>query len=111
MFVQFKQAASFLGKDYSKGIHEVPEGVLKHAFFLKMAEAGLVFEVNPAKAETPESLHERQKKLSEKLAKKAEAAIAADEEVKASEPEEMEEPFEMDSEQEEKPAKSKSKKR
>lgn len=43
----FKQAASFgPGLSYSKGVHRVPESVLRHAYFQKLLKAGHVVEAS-----------------------------------------------------------------
>lgn len=84
----FKQAASFgPGLSFSKGIHRVSDGVLKHPYFQKLLKAGLVVEA--AKGATgssvPLSQVEQQKKAidSSKAQASQKLAKAAEEDAKA----------------------------
>jgi hypothetical protein len=79
MRLQFKQSVCFHGKDYHKGIHEVPEAVMKEKFFHKMLLAGLIAEPHVS----PEVSAQKMKELADKLlASKAEAyAPPVDQEV------------------------------
>lgn len=72
MFYQFKQAVHFGGKDYLRGVHDVPEAVEYDPNFIKYVGAGLIVDAEaPAKAITLESSHDRSKRLHEHLVKKA----------------------------------------
>ena len=90
MQVEFMRAAKFphaseLGKElfFSKGIHEVPEHVIKHPYFKLLLEDGLVVEPEAAKLSVQESLLERKQKLAAKaLAPKVSEPVAEDEESK-----------------------------
>lgn len=77
MRVQFKQAVHLDGKDYPRGIHEVPEKALQSKFFHKLIKAGLVLDAEAAQVVAPVSEHQRQLKLAEKLAKAKPAAPSA----------------------------------
>lgn len=68
MRIHFKQAVHLDGKDYALGTHDVPESVLKNnKYFHKLMEAGLVMDAEGKEIISPESLQERNRKLSEKL--------------------------------------------
>lgn len=83
----FKQAASLGGKDYSVGIHEVPDEIVdKSAFFSHLVKHGLV--CDPDEVKKPKSLppapdHPLVKKVLEdakaKPAEEAEAKAKAEE--------------------------------
>lgn len=89
MQVTFRQSVCINGIEFKKGTHEVPKDVLAHKYFHKLIQAGLVSEAEGLKV-TPETLEQRNKRLSEKLLKKA--VKAAEEQVKAqTEPEEVQE--------------------
>jgi hypothetical protein len=72
-----KQAVHLGGKDYQRGINELPEKAENDPFFLKCINSGLVTEVEPAKVVAMESFQDRQKKLADKLIAKASAAKQA----------------------------------
>lgn len=84
MKIQFLQAAHLDGKNYSRGLHEVPEKSLSNRYFHKLVKAGLVYEADAVKIVTPVSLEMRQKELLEKINKRnvkqasAKAAVTSD---------------------------------
>lgn len=67
MLYQFNQQVAFFGKTYARGIHEVPEDVENHPYFMKLVESGLVVETD--KEEEPQlvSHQERMEKLRARL--------------------------------------------
>lgn len=67
---QFKQAVCVLKKDYSRGVHEVPEAAETNPVFLKYVQLGLIVEADVSKVITQASLQDRAKKLHAKLLKK-----------------------------------------
>lgn len=67
MKLEFKQAACVAGKDYAKGVHELPEEVLKNPYLAKLIKAGMVVEPSAQRKIDPETLEERQKRLFAKL--------------------------------------------
>src|SRR4051812_38511809 len=94
MRVYFKQSASFGGKEYKVGSHEVSKEVLAHKFFHKMIKAGLVVEEEAKAIISPASLQEKQARLAEKLMAKAgkassDAKASEDAKAKAQAVEEM----------------------
>lgn len=68
MRVNFKQAVHIAGKDYHRGIHEVPEKHLNHPHFAKFAKAGFLTEDKPAKAAPVKSPAERKQELDQLIA-------------------------------------------
>lgn len=75
MFYQFKQAAHIAGHHFKLGVHDVPEKVEYHPYFLKLVSAGLVVEAEATKVISPQSHQERGKKLLEKILSKKAAAL------------------------------------
>lgn len=91
----FKQAASFgEGLSYSKGVHRVPEKVLRHPYFQKLVDAGHVVDaskgaaggadqpvkpVDAQKRAVEASQAEAKRKLAEMKKQDEEAAAAKDE--------------------------------
>jgi len=49
MMLLFKSAHCVGGKDYKKGVHEVPKEALKDPYLLKLVKMGLVFEAPEVK--------------------------------------------------------------
>ena len=76
MRVHFKQAVHLRGKDskgrdYSPGVHEVPDDHLQSPFFNKLLQAGLVTSTSAdVKTIHAETFQERQMRLAERIAKK-----------------------------------------
>lgn len=85
-----KQAGHFGGKDYQRGVNDLPEKAENDPFFLKCVGAGLITEVDAPKIVSTETLQDRQKKLLNRLIAKAnadkEARAAKADELKAEEP-------------------------
>lgn len=72
MLYKFKQSVHLEGKTYKLGVHEVPEEVEKHPYFLTLVKDGSVLEADPEKLpDSPETTLERSKRLHEKLSGKA----------------------------------------
>lgn len=75
MRVLFKQSVHLCGRDYALGSHDVSDAVMRHPFFQKLVNAGLILDAEEAKIISPIPVQERQKALSDKLATlKAESA-------------------------------------
>ena len=84
MLMEFKQATHIAGKDYTRGIHDVPESDLKDAHLLNYIKLGLIIDSKElVQAPTEE---ERQKALAAKVLafQKAPGKAAIDEEMKSS---------------------------
>lgn len=77
MIYHFKQAAHLAGKDYMKGNHDVPEAAEEDPFFLKLVGAGLIVEPEAVREVSPESPHERSKRLYDRLVNKKEKKVKA----------------------------------
>lgn len=69
MLVRVMQAIHLGGKDYRKGIHEIPSEVLKHASAQHAIKAGYIQDASEQGLIRPESLQDRQLRLAEKLHK------------------------------------------
>lgn len=106
MLYLFKQAVNFCGKDYHRGVHEVPEAVEYDPHFLKFVGAGLIEEAQEDKVISPASIVDRNKRLHEELLKRAAAKKAA-----AAKPAEEEAEEKADESDDEKPEKADKKKK
>lgn len=85
MKMEFKQAVHLDGKDYHKGMHDVPEEVLKGKLAHSMILRGLIVEAK--EVITPVSIMDQQKKLADRLmASKSPATKKAADPVMAEEP-------------------------
>ncbi len=77
MRVRFHQAVHLKGKtpkkgkDYSRGVHEVPEEHLADPHFHRLIKAGLVDDGEAPRGVAPASFQERQQRLADKLARSA----------------------------------------
>lgn len=84
MRVKFNQAVHLTGpdgkkgKDYSRGIHEVPAEHLQHPFFHKLIKAGMAVDAEAMPIVSNLTIQERQKMLAERLAPKSTAIVQAE---------------------------------
>lgn len=74
MKVKFKQAVHLDGKNYSRGVHDVPEKSFEHAYFHKLLKAGLVSDPESPPVEVLTE-KQRQDRLSEKVMSLASKAV------------------------------------
>lgn len=90
MLYQFNKSVHLCGKDYLRGIREVPETVESHAHFLKYVSLGFIVSCDASKVVNTDSPKERSEKLLNTLIDRRKPK-APKVEVKAEEPVKVEE--------------------
>lgn len=109
MMILFKSSRCVAGKDYKKGVHDVPKEALKDPYFLKLVELGEVFEA--PQAPKKEDTKARSESLKKKLEAEAEEEETEAEEAESEDSEESEEEPEEDEDFLEEPKKKAKKKK